>query len=203
MKRSIFKENKRYTFSDYFDMTAPTDEIVAEFGYTFGVEMLQLPQLADPNPVAVQRLNELYYAILPRISLNSEMAKREFLIAPLILEIARNTTAKINVEYLLDVSDKLSGSLDYLLRSTQELIVIEAKKKDVDSGFNQLAAEMIALDKYHDDGANMLYGAVTLGDIWKFGTLDRERKHIAKHIRTHTIPDDTAEVFAILMGIVG
>jgi hypothetical protein len=203
VKRSIFKENKRYTFSDYFDMTAPTDEIVAEFGYSFGIEMLELPQVTHPNPEAVQRLNELYYAILPRISLTSEMAKREFLIAPLILEIARNTTAKINVEYLLDVSDKLSGSLDYLLRSTQELIVIEAKKKDVDSGFNQLAAEMIALDQYHDREANILYGAVTLGDIWKFGTLDRKRKHIAKHIRTQTIPDDTEEVFSILMGIVG
>lgn len=72
---------------------------------------------------------------------------------------------------MLDVSDKLSGSLDYLLRSTQELIVIEAKKKDVDSGFNQLAAEMIALDKY-DDGRWATSG-------------------------------NTAEVFAVLMGIVG
>lgn len=34
MKKSIFKENKKYTFSDYFDMNHPTEEIVGEFGYS-------------------------------------------------------------------------------------------------------------------------------------------------------------------------
>ncbi len=203
MKHSIFKENRRYTFSDYFNMTAPTDEIVAEFGYTFGMERLVLPQSTAFDPAIVQRLNELYETILARISMNSEMAKREFLIAPMIMEIARHTTAKINVEYSMEINDKLGGSLDYLLRAPQELIVIEAKKKDVDSGFNQLAAELIALDKYEATASTILYGAVTLGDIWKFGTLDRQRKHIAKDIRTQTIPDDTGEVFSILMGILG
>lgn len=141
--------------------------------------------------------------MIPRIHLNSEFTKREFLIAPLIIELARNSAVKINVEYPVDIDDKLSGVLDYLLRAKQELIVTEAKRKDLDNGFNQLAAELIALDKYEDDGVgDVLYGAITLGDLWKFGTLDRERKHITKDIHSYTIPDNTEAVFSIVMGIV-
>ena len=93
--------------------------------------------------------------------------------------------------------------LDYLLVANQDLIIIEAKKKDIDNGFNQLVAELIALDKCEDnEKIEILYGAVTLGDLWKFGILDRKRKHIVKNIHSHTVPEDIAKVFSTLMGIV-
>jgi hypothetical protein len=203
MKKSIFKEDKKYTFSDYFEMKNPTDEIVGEFGYSFAFEVISLPKSNNFAPSIVDNLKETYYKILPKIVINSEIAKREFLIAPILLEIAKNTDLKINVEYPLDLDDKLSGSLDYLLRSKQDLIVIEAKKKDLDGGFNQLAVELIALDKYEDnDDLHILYGAITTGDIWKFGILDRDKKHIVKNIHSHTIPEDTEEVLATIMGII-
>lgn len=204
MKKSIFKENRRYTFSDYFDMASPTREIVGELGYSFAVELIDLPRLPVSDPAIVRRLNAIYYTAFPKISLTSEIAKREFLIAPLLLEMAMNFDIRIEVEYPLDIDDKLSGSLDYLLRWRHSMLVIEAKKKDMDGGFNQLAAELIALDKYEEnDTAGLLYGAVTLGDIWKFGVLDRQRKRIVKNIPSHTLPHDTEEIFSILMGIIG
>lgn len=145
---------------------------------------------------------DTYYKILPKIIVNSEMAKREFLIAPILLEIVKNTDTKIKVEYPLNIDDKLSGFLDYLLTAKQNLIVIEAKKKDLDSGFNQLAAELIALDKYEDnENIDILYGAITVGDIWKFGILERKKKHITKNIHSNTIPEDTEQVFSTIMGI--
>lgn len=203
MKKSIFKEDKKYTFSDYFLMTNPTDEIVGEFGYSFSFEVINLPKFSNYDQNIVNNLVATYYNILPKIIISSEIAKREFLIAPILLEIVKNTDIKINVEYPLDIDDKLSGFLDYLLCSKQDLIVIEAKKKDLDSGFNQLAAELIALDKYEDrETIDILYGAITVGDIWKFGILDRKKKHIIKNIHTHTIPEDTEEVFSTLMGII-
>jgi len=117
--------------------------------------------------------------ILPKITINSEIAKREFLIAPILVEIAKNTDSKINVEYPIEIDDRLSGSLDYLICSKQELIVIEAKKGDLEKGFSQLSTELIALDKYEENNAgNMLYGAITIGDVWKFGILKRDKQHI-------------------------
>ncbi|MCV6639201.1 hypothetical protein [Candidatus Albibeggiatoa sp. nov. NOAA] len=125
------------------------------------------------------------------------------MVAPLLVEIAKITDITIYIEYLLDVDDKLSGLLDYFLVANQDLIIIEAKKKDIDSGFNQLAAQLIALDKCEEnDDIEFLYGAVTLGDIWKFGILDRKNKRIIKNIHSHTIPEDIEEVFAILMSII-
>ena len=202
-KKSIFKENRKYTFSDYFDMNHPTDEIVGEFGYSYEIKIIELPKSTDYDQNSIKNLQDVYYTVFPRIPLNSEIAKREFLVAPLILEVVKNSTVKINIEYPLNIDDKLSGYLDYLLKANQEIIVIEAKKKDVENGFNQLAVELIALDKYEeDDGIDTLYGAVTLGDMWKFGILERTKKHIVKNIHSYIIPEDTEAVFSTLMGII-
>ncbi|MCK5522374.1 MAG: hypothetical protein KAI83_04490 [Thiomargarita sp.] len=204
MKKSIFKEGKKYTFSDYFEMNNPTEEIVGEFGYSFSYEVINLPQSTDYNIAEIKKLQETYYQILPKISLNSEMAKREFLIAPILIEIAKNTDSKINVEYAIEVDDKLSGSLDYLIRSNQELLIIEAKEGDLDKGFNQLSAQLIALDKYEEsDFGHILYGAITIGEVWKFGMLNRTEKKMMKDINSYTIPAEVEKVFSILMGLVG
>lgn len=202
MKKSIFTEGQKYTFSDYFNMPYSTEEIVTALGYQFSTHVLNLPKCLDFDAEIIKRLNALYYAIIPKINLNSELAKREFLIAPLLIELTRHAELKIDVEYPLYCNEQLSGSLDYLLTSRQNLIVIEAKKKDLDSGFNQLAAELIALD-FHDDNQEIevIYGAVTLGDVWKFATLNRKTKHLTKDIDSYVIPSHTDEVFAVLMGI--
>lgn len=202
MKKSIFNEGQKYTFSDYFNMPYSTEEIVTALGYRFSTSVLALPKCTDFDDAIIERLNALYYAIIPKINLNSELAKREFLIAPLLIELTRHAEIKIDVEYPLYFNEQLAGSLDYLLTSRQDLIVIEAKKKDLDSGFNQLAAELIALD-YHEDNTeiDILYGAVTLGDVWKFATLNRATKQLCKDIDSYVIPSHTDEVFAVLMGI--
>ncbi len=202
MKKSIFKEGKKYTFSDYFYLPNPIEEIVAELGYSYSLEVLQLPTSTSCDVESVNNLKRTYYNVLPKISLNSETAKREFLIAPVLFELAKATDSKINVEYPIDVSELLSGYLDYLIRYKQELIVIEAKKGDIDKGFNQLAAELIALDQYEEEGDSMLYGVVTIGEMWVFSMLDRKNKKITRDMHNYTIPEDVEDIFRILVGII-
>ena len=203
MKKSIFKEDRKYTFSDYFYLPNPIEEIVAELGYVYSLEVLHLPKAETCDVGSVNTLKENYYKVLPKISLNSEAAKREFLIAPILFELAKATDSKINVEYPIEIDEKLSGYLDYLVRNKQELIVIEAKKGDIDKGFNQLAAELVALDKYEDASDGILYGAVTIGEMWGFSTLDRKEKKIRRDIHKYTIPEDVEDIFRILVGIIG
>jgi len=183
-------------------MKGSIEEIVAEFGYSYILQVITLPESTRHNKAPIEALKETYYKILPQITLTSEMAKREFLIAPLIFELAKETDSKIYIEYPLDIDDKLSGLLDYLIRARQELLVIEAKKGDIDKGFNQLAAELIALDKYEDNSQPLLYGAITIGDMWRFGILDRQKKLLIKDIHSYRVPEDMAQVFGILLGIV-
>lgn len=60
MKKSIFKEHKKYTFKDYFEFTNPTDEIAGEFGYSFSISGLDLPRHTAYDAEIIRRLNEIY-----------------------------------------------------------------------------------------------------------------------------------------------
>ncbi len=202
MTKSIFTKGKRYSFSDYFYMNNPSEEIIAELSYQLNFEEIQFPLFPNVEQGIVNKLKDFYYSLLPKITVNSEMAKREFMIAPLLYEVILRIDAKLNVEYPIDIDDKLSGSIDYLIRSKQDLVVIEAKKGDLDRGFNQLAAEMIALDKYEEsDTPKLLYGAVTIGEVWRFAALKRQAKIIIKDINLFRFPQDTKDILAILIGI--
>lgn len=196
----LLKEGKKYTFSDYFEFNYPTREIIEEFGYQYGFAELQLPRYSQVvGPLT--RLRETYVKKLPLISLNSEAAKREFYISPLLLEMLEYVQAEIDVEYPLDAGENLSGTIDYLIKLTNNFIIIEAKKGDMERGFNQLAVELIALDKLLPNEQVLLYGAVTLGDVWRFGVLHRTDKLLQKDMNAYTLLSDLEEILSILIGI--
>ncbi|MEI6441839.1 MAG: hypothetical protein WCO29_01595 [Nostocales cyanobacterium ELA583] len=54
----------------------------------------------------------------------------------------------MKIEYAVNVNNWLKGNLDYLLRSQQSLLVIEAKNDDLSRGFTQFAVELIALQRF-------------------------------------------------------
>ncbi len=202
MTRSIFKENKKYTFSDYFEFNIPTEEIIVELGYSLLLKEINIPYKTELKSEIVERLQNSYFELLPKITLNSEIAKREFMIAPVLYEVIRDIDAKLNIEYPIYIDDKLSGLIDYLIKSKQQIIVIEAKRGDLDKGFNQLAAELIALDKYDDlETTGILYGAITIGEVWRFALLDKKNKQIIKDIHTFRYPEDIKDIFSKLRGI--
>nr|VFJ95312.1 MAG: hypothetical protein BECKH772A_GA0070896_100859 [Candidatus Kentron sp. H]VFJ96188.1 MAG: hypothetical protein BECKH772B_GA0070898_100889 [Candidatus Kentron sp. H]VFK02199.1 MAG: hypothetical protein BECKH772C_GA0070978_100849 [Candidatus Kentron sp. H] len=198
----ILKPEKKYTFGDYFNIRNPAEEIIAELGYHYSTKPLALPRDENIEKDSLDGIVTLYYALLPKISLNSEAAKREFMIAPLLQAVLKTSDARLNMEYPVEIDDRLSGMIDYLFRSTQELIVIEAKKGDLEKGFNQLAAEMIAMDIYEgDNGMSAIYGAITIGQVWGFAILERERKIITKDAHTFRFPEDIEDIFSIIRGI--
>lgn len=134
MKSSILKPGKKYTFSDYFHFNCPTKQIVAEFGYTLTSQVLTFPEFTNYDPVAISALQARFYKLWPLLPLTSEQARRDFLIGPLLLEIIDVCEVEILVQYQLYVDELLSGFLDYLMRGKHELLVIEAKKGDMDKG---------------------------------------------------------------------
>ena len=143
MKKSILSVEKDYTFSDFFELTYPAEDIVAEFGYTFSFEMLELPR-AHIKTEELEKFRHQMISSLPKVSLHSEIARREFLIAPVLLQLLNFVDIRIHAEYPLAVEKNLRGTLDYLIRSEKKLTVIEAKKGDLEKGFAQLAVELIS-----------------------------------------------------------
>jgi len=196
----VLKKDKKYTFSDYFELNYPCKEILAEFEYSYCFEELTLPK-SSRQISSLDTLRQTYVTKLPFISLTSEAAKREFYISPLLLELLNYIHAEINVEYPLDAGENLSGTIDYLLRFKNNLIIIEAKKGDLEKGFTQLAIELIASDNYFETPQTSLYGAVTLGDVWRFGVLDRPSKTLKKDMNAYTLLSDLDDILLILIGI--
>ena len=199
MRKPILEQGKSYTFSDYFGLGNPTKEIVAEFGYKFQLKKIELPKY--PVEGSLEKLKNTFYKKLPHISLNSETAKREVLVAPVLLELLDFVEIDIDIEYPLNVSSQLKGNIGYFIRAAGSLVVIEAKKADLERGFSQLAVEMIAVDKYMEEGDAPIYGAVTVGDLWRFGVLERKSKLVLKDIDSYRVPSDLEELFSVFIGI--
>ncbi|MEM9217652.1 MAG: hypothetical protein AAGD25_25340 [Cyanobacteria bacterium P01_F01_bin.150] len=194
----LLDPDKSYTFRSYFEMPYDTDRILAEFGYAYSNQRLTLPrsqQKSSRLPAIQQQVEE----ILPLVILSSETAKRELLVAPLVIEIARFCQCQLRIEYGLTVNNWLKGELDYLMRSHQSLVVIEAKKDDLTRGFTQLAVELIAIATA--DEQETVYGAVTIGNAWVFGRLDNSRKQIIQDVTLYRVPDDMEELMSIMIGI--
>ncbi len=96
-KHSILQENKSYTFRSYFELSYETEDILAEFDYNFQRARLSLPT----SNRQLERLSELRQRIeetLPLVSLSSEAARREILIAPVLLEVARYCQCQLRIE---------------------------------------------------------------------------------------------------------
>ncbi|MFM7408107.1 MAG: hypothetical protein ACKO3K_15990 [Cuspidothrix sp.] len=197
-KLKILQEDQSYTFCSYFELAYEADEILAELGYSLQKSRLSLPKITNSLEKFLEIKNKLD-DILPFINLSNETARRETLVSPILLEIVHYCHCQLRIEYPLRVNDWLKGTLDYLLRSQNSLLIIEAKNDDLTRGFTQLAVELIALAEIETQ--NILYGAVTMGDIWRFGKLDKNQKQIVQDINLFKIPDDLLDLSQVLVGI--
>ena len=202
MKRPVIDPKKSYTFSDYFEMNIPIDELVTYFGYHYQLKFCTLPR----STVSLDYFAHLEQQIkshLEYVYLTSETARREVLVAPILFNAATFLKTTVYIEYPLHVSHQLKGKIDYYLRrqDNSNLLIVEAKHDDMTRGFTQLAVELIALDQWLDDSDKLLYGIITMGNVWQFGILDRLSKQIIQDIRLYRVPDDIEDLLRILIAI--
>lgn len=204
-ERVDYEVTKPRTFQDYFKLNLPADEIGALLGYTYQRKELKLNDLKlQATVIDVGRVANLIERIqegLQHVGMSSEMARREFLIAPIVLEVIHYTNAQVYVEYSIKASETLQGSLDYLFKTEQHLLVVEAKNGDLQRGFHQLMAELAALDLKKVTDAQHFYGIVSMGDGWQFGRLDRQTKTIIQDTEFYSVPMNTELLIRIMVGI--
>ncbi|WP_071455196.1 hypothetical protein [Gloeomargarita lithophora] len=199
-KTAIIQPDQSYTFADYFQLNFAPQDILAYFNVSLQRCSLDLPRYAG----TLHRLADLKIRIeesLPRLTLTSEIARREFLIAPVLIDVLHYTQATLNVEYPVAVSNQLQGSLDYLLQNQQTFLIIEAKNEDLERGFVQLAIELIALDQWIESEQIILKGAISTGTIWQFGQFDRQTRAVTQDINLYRVPADLADLMPILVKI--
>ncbi|KAF3888732.1 MULTISPECIES: hypothetical protein [Nostocales] len=197
-RQPLLDVTRSYTFRNYFELGFPVDDLVAEFGYSFARQFLSLPKYSG-NLDRISDLKQRIEEVLPYVDLENEATRREILIAPLVTDLIHYSRAKLRIEYNIKVNNQLQGNLDYYLRSSANLIVIEAKQADLNRGFTQLATEMIALDQWTDSNQPEILGAVTTGNIWQFGILYRQQKLIEEGINLYRVTEELEDVVRILL----
>jgi hypothetical protein len=116
-------------------------------------------------------------------AINTEKARSELIIAPVLLEVRRILNFQIGFfsgsEFNVDLQAGLSGYCDYILTASKEsyeirtpvVTLAEAKNESIKSGLGQCIAEMVAAQIFNQrngDAIASIYGAVTTGTDWKF-----------------------------------
>jgi hypothetical protein len=117
------------------------------------------------------------------LALVSEKARSEFIIAPILLtsrELSQDQVAVYSGQRLdVDPANGLVGECDFILTATPPLpviqapvlVVVEAKKNDIESGLGQCAAQMLGalrLNQLDETRIETVYGCVTTGEAWQF-----------------------------------
>ncbi|WGV27032.1 hypothetical protein [Halotia branconii] len=196
----IIQPGQSYTFSKYFELPFSPEDILAELGRTYERKQLQLPKV-ELVTETTQQLQRVIERNLRRVKLLSEDARKQAIIAPILLEVCEIAQTQLNIEYPINVSDQLKGNLDYYIDKGKGLLVIEAKQADLSRGFIQLAVELIALDQWINSDNLILYGAVTTGEDWRFVTYKRQEKQITEDFKLYRVPEELTELIKILVGI--
>jgi hypothetical protein len=129
------------------------------------------------------------------LAVQTEKARSELLISPVLMEVRRRIPERIGVfsgvEFNVDSELGLVGFCDFILSLSPEqwllqapiLAVVEAKNENLKSGMGQCIAEMVGAQVFNErenQSIPSIYGAVTTGDIWKFLRLDGKTVFVDK-----------------------
>ncbi|WP_292774497.1 hypothetical protein [Nostoc sp. NMS9] len=161
---------------------------------------MQLPKTEFPLEI-IAELHRVIERNLRRVKLLSEDARKQAIIAPILLEVCEIAQTQLNIEYPINISDQLKDSLDYYIDKGKGLLVIEAKQADLSRGFTQLAVELIALAQWINSELPLIYGAVTTGEDWRFAIYNRQEKQITEDLKLYRVPEELTELTHILVGI--
>lgn len=201
-KKKTIAPEQSLTFSDYFHLRLSSEDVLAYFGYDKQNVLLDPPKSID-EPANFEVLQAQINDHLIHISLENEITRREFLIAPVMSQVRRATESKLRSEYWFEYNHQLKGSFDYYLRRENDLIIVEAKNADLERAFTQLAVQMIALDKAEETVNETIYGAVSTGQEWQFVKLERSDKRFFRDITLYVLPVHLKDILRILIGILG
>ena len=136
-----------------------------------------------PSPKLLAILEDIPWVI----AVDTEKARSEVIINPILLELRRIFDRQISVfsgeEFSVDPAIGLTGFCDFLISKSPEqlaieapaIVVIEAKKADLKVGIGQGIAEMVAAQRFNqasDRPVSAIYGCISSGTQWRFLKLE-------------------------------
>ena len=122
------------------------------------------------------------------IAIGTEKARSELIIMPVLVELRRKLKQQIalfsGTEFNVDNTRGLNGICDYIISQSPEqlaveapiLMMVEAKKADLNTGMGQVIAEMVAAREFNErenKTNEQVFGCITSGTQWRFLSLEQ------------------------------
>ncbi len=197
---------------------AYSDFTVGKVKQAFGIQTIEgkpfFPAVAPVAPSST--LLEVLEETLPlAVALPSEKAKSELLISPILVEVRKYLKRQVSLfsgqDFTVDASVGLTGICDFLISgSTEQLeiespvvVLVEAKKADINSGMGQCMAEMVAAQQFNQNAGRQpkpVYGCVTSGILWRF--LKLEGKQMTVDLKDYSL-DPLSDLLGKLVWMCG
>jgi hypothetical protein len=170
--------------------------------------------VSQPVPLAKEFTTYLNYSVPLALSINTEKARSEMVIAPMLVGLKRLLHDQISlfsgVEFSVDPAQDLVGFCDFIVSLSRQqlyiaapaLIIVEAKNENIKGGLGQCLAAMVAAKLFNEREGQPLpqiYGAVTTGNQWKFLRLSGQTAYI--DLKDYYI-DQLETIMGILVGLV-
>ena len=148
------------------------------------------------------------------VAINTEKARSEMIISPILLEVRRKLNYEISlfsgVDFNVDNQQGLNGFCDFLISLSKEqlfvrapvITLVETKNENLKSGLGQCIAEMLAAQLFNEqkqNGIKIIYGVVSIGTIWQF--LKLEDKVISIDLTEYYIKD-VKKILGILISAI-
>ncbi len=150
---------------------------------TFHLSVAQVPLFGDVRPVEPSEWLVETLRKGKTLALFSEKSRSEFIVAPMLLtcrDLAGDACFVYSgVRLDVDAAKGLRGECDFILARTAPspalraplLVVVEAKKNDIEEGLGQCVAQMVGarlFNERHGQPSERIYGCVTTGESWQF-----------------------------------
>ncbi|MEI6413013.1 MAG: hypothetical protein WCP34_01980 [Pseudomonadota bacterium] len=153
------------------------------------VEDSDLFSQVEPHPISEDFSRILHENLPLALAINTEKARSELLISPILVELRKIFERKISlfsgIDFNVDETINLNGFCDFLISNSAEqffitapvVAIVEAKNENIVGGMGQCIAEMIAANLFNNNEkvpvSWIIYGAVTTGSVWKFLKLEQ------------------------------
>jgi hypothetical protein len=150
---------------------------------TFEVTVREQRLFEAPGSIAPSALLQDALESVKTIAFFSEKSRSEFIVAPILLacreHLQRSFQIYSGARLDVDPDKGLKGECDFLVAripltpflEAPILVVLEAKKNDIEEGFAQCGAQLLGVRIYNQRegfSAEALYGCVTTGETWQF-----------------------------------
>ncbi len=169
----------------------------------------------EPAPVPPFLENMLSESAPLGLAINTEKARSEMIIAPILIELRKLTGRRISLfsgqDFTVAPEQGLTGFCDFIISRSPEqffiaapaLIVVEAKNENIKGGLGQCLAAMLAAQIFNArNGVEIesVFGAVTTGNLWKFVKLTQQTAIIDRY-EYHM--NELERLLGVLLHIVG